>query len=494
MPKAWKEWEGRVLNEEFHLGEYLGGSEAAGVFLTTFESRKAAIRLISIETGDRTTAEAELSRLHSARKLSHPHLLQIFQVGRTKLENSELLFVAMEYAEEDLSQILPNRALAADEAREMLKPILDALEYLHGKGFVHGHLTPANVMAIGDQVKLSSDGISRSGERHAAARESSDYDAPEVARGEISPASDIWSLGMLLGAALTQRVPGLDVNGEPVLLENVPEPFGEIIHHCLRREASSRWSLAGIAARLGFAAPAQPAMAKAESRPSAAAPAAAGPQLAPPPRKATPASQNVPSKHRTNTGAYVVVAVVLMIVGIFVAPRLFRSGAIDSQTGHLQAGDSKRTSRASSAPAQARNEEGSGEKASGGSLQANLRESAEKSEDAAAPREKTPRRRLTPGQVAQQVVPDVPQSARDTIRGTVRVGVRISVDSAGNVTEAELDSPGPSKYFAHLALEAAQQWKFDPPKMAGRNVLSDWLLQFQFTGQGTKVIPVQSDP
>jgi TonB family protein len=115
-------------------------------------------------------------------------------------------------------------------------------------------------------------------------------------------------------------------------------------------------------------------------------------------------------------------------------------------------------------------------------------------EVSSAARGKASKRGLTPGQVAQQVVPEVPQSARDTIRGTVRVGVRISVDSAGNVTEAELDSPGPSKYFAHLALEAAQQWRFEPPKVEGRNVLSDWLLHFQFTGQGTKVIPVQSDP
>ena len=68
------------------------------------------------------------------------------------------------------------------------------------------------------------------------------------------------------------------------------------------------------------------------------------------------------------------------------------------------------------------------------------------------------------------------------------------MDSSGNVTEAELDSAGPSKYFARLALEAAQQWKFEPPKVEGRNVLSDWLLHFQFTEKGTRVIPEQSDP
>ena len=123
-----------------------------------------------------------------------------------------------------------------------------------------------------------------------------------------------------------------------------------------------------------------------------------------------------------------------------------------------------------------------------------LEKGAEAPSGAPAARGKASRRGLTAGQVAQQVLPEVPQSARDTIRGTVRVGVRISVDSAGNVTEAELDSPGPSKYFAHLAMDAAQQWRFEPPKVEGRNVLSDWLLHFQFTGQGTKVTPVQSDP
>ena len=38
------------------------------------------------------------------------------------------------------------------------------------------------------------------------------------------------------------------------------------------------------------------------------------------------------------------------------------------------------------------------------------------------------------------------------------------------------------------------EWKFDPPKMPGRNVLRDSLLQFQVTQMGMKVIPTQSDP
>ncbi len=69
----------------------------------------------------------------------------------------------MEYAEEDLSQILPERPLTPGEAREMLDPVLDALSYLHEKGFVHGHFKPSNIMVVDDQVKLSCDNLEVAG-------------------------------------------------------------------------------------------------------------------------------------------------------------------------------------------------------------------------------------------------------------------------------------------------------------------------------------------
>src|SRR2546427_948291 len=271
MREAWKEWEGRVVNKEFRLGEYLGGSERAGVFLTEYgpESLKAAVKLIPVGTGDQATVEAELSRLQSARELWHPHLLQIFQAGLAKLDDAELLFVVMEYAEEDLSETLPSRALTTAEVREMLKPTLEALAYLHGQGFVHGHLKPANVMAIGDQLKLSSDGILPSGEPGGAREQRSDYDPPEVARGEIVAAGDVWSLGMLLVMALTQRLPRWDASKEePILPENVPAPFAEIARHCLRRAPGARWALTEIAARLGFGSLGEPKVAKPDLRQS----------------------------------------------------------------------------------------------------------------------------------------------------------------------------------------------------------------------------------
>jgi TonB family protein len=97
---------------------------------------------------------------------------------------------------------------------------------------------------------------------------------------------------------------------------------------------------------------------------------------------------------------------------------------------------------------------------------------------------------VVPGKVVHQVLPDVPRSARNTIQGKVRVGVRVRVDPSGSVAGAKLDSPGPSRYFAELALKAARRWKFDPAKAGDKNVSSEWILRFQFGKAGTTVLPV----
>jgi TonB family protein len=87
------------------------------------------------------------------------------------------------------------------------------------------------------------------------------------------------------------------------------------------------------------------------------------------------------------------------------------------------------------------------------------------------------------GSVVQQVVPDVPQTASDTIQGTLKVSVRIKVDAAGEVRVADLVSQGPSKYFARLSLEAAQRWKFAPSSENGGR---EFVVHFEFRNTGTR--------
>jgi len=98
------------------------------------------------------------------------------------------------------------------------------------------------------------------------------------------------------------------------------------------------------------------------------------------------------------------------------------------------------------------------------------------------------------GEVLDQVLPDVSDKALSTIHGIVRVGVRLHVDAAGNVSSAELDNPGPSSFFADLALKASRKWEFAPPEGTGRSVPSEWQVRFEFSPSGVKAFPSQTAP
>jgi len=98
------------------------------------------------------------------------------------------------------------------------------------------------------------------------------------------------------------------------------------------------------------------------------------------------------------------------------------------------------------------------------------------------------------GVVSQRVMPEIPPSASNSIRGTVNVRVRVNVSPTGDVTDADFDSAGPSKYFAKAAMDAARQWKFRPAQANGQPVASVWILQFAFTPDNTNVIPEQTAP
>ncbi len=466
MTEAWKQWEGQVVNGEFYLRQYLGGCEHSAVFLTERGERglqKAAIKLIP---ADPRNAELQLSRWRLAAKLSHPHLIRLFQMGRCQLGNTVLLYVVMEYAGENLSQILPHRPLTPAEARDMLAPALDALAYVHGKGFVHGHMKPANIMAIDDQLKLSSDGLCRMGESTGGRRKPCIYDPPEAARGMIAPAGDVWSLGMTLVEVLTQRLPVWEgkEQGEPALPETVPAPFLDLARHCLRRDPERRWTVAEIAARLQQTLPALQ-------------------------EQTTARPQEAFARRR-----YIVLAVAvgLALAVMLAGPRLLHrrpeappAPSIAPEQPRVQPKPEQRpVTPETGQPTEKTSDEKQGSRGTA-PLPASLRAEAGA---------QTLTGGLDQGEVFQEVLPDVPQKARDTIRGKVRVSVRVAVDPSGKVVGATFDSPGPSKYFANLALQAAQRWEFWPAKVDGRFVSSEWILRFEFEPTATHAFPVQAAP
>jgi TonB family protein len=90
--------------------------------------------------------------------------------------------------------------------------------------------------------------------------------------------------------------------------------------------------------------------------------------------------------------------------------------------------------------------------------------------------------------VIHEEIPKVPKSARATIHGHVKVAVRVSVDRSGNVVRDRFENAGPSRYFNHLASEAARKWKFAADNEDSR----EWLLRFEFGRDGTTVHATRS--
>jgi TonB family protein len=70
-----------------------------------------------------------------------------------------------------------------------------------------------------------------------------------------------------------------------------------------------------------------------------------------------------------------------------------------------------------------------------------------------------------------EVIPDVPQSALNTIRGTIQVTIRVIVDQEGKVLDATVQEQGASRYFARLALEASRKWTFEPSTSQDKRVV-----------------------
>ncbi|HEV2397219.1 MAG TPA: TonB family protein [Candidatus Sulfotelmatobacter sp.] len=424
----WKSWEGRLVDGKYTLRQWLGGSDHSAVFLTESPAnpgQKSAIKLIAAESG--SAADHQLPALRGITKLSHPNLIRAFDAGRFQMNGTPLTYVLMEYAEEDLSQILPQRALEPAEVRDLLPPLINALSYLHSSGLVHGRIKPSNILAVGDQLKLSSDQIAPAAVQDSQHRRRDGYDAPETAAGIVSPAGDVWSLGVTLVAALTQNFSFAEDGSKAGagLPQNVPEPFRSIARECLHLDPKQRCTLKDVQARLQGERPTAPAE----------------PKQAP-----LPVTQ--PSNRRPAFPVTIAIAVVLAVIfAIF----YFRGSKSENSNTTQQPTEA-------TPPAAA----------------------------PVTPQNPAPAPHSSAGGIVHQSLPDIPRSAMNTISGTIKVVVRAQVDSSGRVTSSSFKSSGSSHYFAQHALQAAQRWEFSPPVVNGQPAASTWLIQFRFRRSGTQ--------
>ena len=456
--EIWTKWESQVVNGVFPLRRFLGRSNHSVVFLTECRRQNLPNAAIKLIPEDPSQSETQLSRWRVAAGLSHPHLMRLLDAGRCKLGGHPFLFVVTEYAEQNLAQILPHRGLTPDEAREMLTPTLDALALLHGKGLVHGQLQPPNFLVVEDQVMLSIDGIRPRGESRASAAKASPYDAPETKNGAASFAGDVWSLGATLMEALTQIPPGPHDDAEPRLPSSLPAEFAELVRRCLSNEPARRPTIWDLKVQLRPA----PAIAPELEIP----PAAASPEEVAPPEAERPAEtarsieplriRELPRQSSSRTrpaipqwAAPAVIGFVLFMAVWLSIRALHSRPAAEAPPVAVQPSSPRPAATAAQQPAVA--------PASGSA-------------------------------VLHEEIPAVSRGARESIRGQIKVVVRVTVDRSGNVTGENTELRGSSRYFARVAADAAKKWKFAP---ADNPSPREWSIEFDFARDGVSAHAVQ---
>jgi serine/threonine-protein kinase len=435
--RAWTEWQGHVVGEKFRLLKYFGGSGRSAVFLTEREQgnpKEAAIKLVPMD--DDADGEAQLARWEASAQLSHPHLVRLYETGRVQLGDEEMAYVVMEYGEENLAQV--DRPLTEEEAVDMLGCTLEALAYLHGQGLAHSGLKPSNILAVSDRLKVSSDTIRPTGEwsRDLDARQQ--YDPPEIADEGASAAGDIWSLGITLVEATTSHLPSWETAAAAASLpDGLPGLFRVPVLNCLRRDPRQRWTVADFTTFLQ----------RNIERASA-------------PQQEAPATTGAKRNYLLPAGA---VGLALAAAAI-VVPRL---------TNHPAAAPSPAVVQPAVSPREP----------------APIQPQASDSTPNTAVRE--PSAKAVVQDILKRVLPDVPAKARNTIRGRVKVNIRVGVDHAGSVVDAKNESPGSSRFFGNLALQAARQWKF---ASGPSNHSQEWMLHFQFVRDAKHPVSVQAIP
>ena len=451
-------WKGQTIDGKFPLLEWLGGSTHSAVFRTQLPGTTTQPAAIKLVRADRPDAAQQIAAWRGLVTLSHSRLLRIFHAGHCQMSGAPWLYVVTEYAEENVDQVLPVRPLSMSEVGELLPPVIEALSFLHSKHLVHGRLKPSNICAVKNQLKLTTDSV------HPAAQpfppySLTAYDAPESESGKLSPAADLWSLGMTLVAAFDQRpLTWSRLNTlDPVVPKSIPAPYGQIARECLRMNPEDRCTLS----RLRDLVHQQP------------------PQPSPPVPKGT-----APKKVIAPLVAVLVVGAVIFALRSKHSTPAERPTVAPAEQQQVPAAEQATSNPADQKPTAYEAKTDVAAPAAATHETVPKTQSSPKSPVRVV--ESTP---ITPG-IVKQVLPQVPLSARETIHGKVRVKVQVQVGPNGDVSDASFVSPGPSRYFARLAMEASRQWKFQPGGVNGQTTPNQWLLEYRFGRTSTEVTPV----
>jgi serine/threonine-protein kinase len=204
----------QVFDGRYRVVRKLGTGGMANVYLAEDQElgRSVAIKMLDERhSQDEQFVERFRREAKNAAGLSHPNIVSIYDRGQAE----GTYYIAMEYLEgRTLKELLITRgptplAVAIDYARQ----ILSALGFAHRHGIVHRDIKPHNIVVAPDgRLKVTDFGIARSGTSQMTETGSiigtAQYLSPEQAKGApVTPASDIYSVGIVLYEMLTGTVP-----------------------------------------------------------------------------------------------------------------------------------------------------------------------------------------------------------------------------------------------------------------------------------------------
>jgi eukaryotic-like serine/threonine-protein kinase len=207
----------KVLHlREYKILEPIGHGGMGEVFKAehTFMGRIVAVKVLPPHKETPETTASFLHEIRAQAKLHHENLVQAFDAGR---EGKRYFLVTEFVPGVDLRKYVRQRGpLSMHEAARIVSQAAKGLGHAHSQGLIHRDIKPGNLLVTPDgRVKVSDLGLAgwlgdaENDPRHGKIVGTADYLSPEqiLTPKEISPASDIYSLGCTLYYAVTGKVP-----------------------------------------------------------------------------------------------------------------------------------------------------------------------------------------------------------------------------------------------------------------------------------------------
>ncbi len=256
-----------VLNGRYRLVAQQGSGGMAVIYKATDQAlgRTVAVKILRPSlTNDPAFLARFRNEARSVANLAHPNIVTVHDVGN----DGPTHYIVMEFIEgQDLKRVIRSEgALPVDRALNLAIQICGGIGFAHRAGLVHADVKPQNILVTRDDVvKVTDFGIAQAlsdaapGEKQSVVWGSPHYFAPEQARGERpTPASDVYSIGIVIFELLTGRLPYTGTNQQELALAHirervpmvteynptVPEALANIIYKVMSKEPATRYRMA----------------------------------------------------------------------------------------------------------------------------------------------------------------------------------------------------------------------------------------------------------